>query len=87
MHELEGDDWLPATAPKFDELPPKPRPEAEYWCFVSSGSRPVWRRIKDGRAYDSDGLWQSGNLRIYTIIPHPENDEEAMRMIREAKNS
>lgn len=71
---LPGDDWLPAVAPEFPELPPKPSQ-----CYTKYyDSDPAWRQFGTGL--------RDSELRQYNIIPHPDNDPEAERMIEEAKS-
>lgn len=80
---LKGDDWLPAIAPKFPALPPKPA-----LCFSQHAAtgRVCWR-LWDGKEFRGiDGREQlfapPERLRV---IPHPDNDPEAVAIIEAAR--
>lgn len=79
--ELPEGEWLPAVAPEFPPLPPKPvlvyatRPlfDAPDWVTIAYGQNTYYR---------GDG--GSGRLCGLTVVPHPDNDPEAVRLIEKA---
>ena len=78
LHELDGDDWLPATPPVFPELPPKPR----LVYAVLHHAKSWWMHMRDDR-FSNGASWESaGRL---TVVPHPDNEPEAVRLIEGAK--
>lgn len=84
--ELLGDDWLPAVAPTFPELPPKPKP---LLCLVRVKARhgqnsPEW-------ALWENGTWFVTNYHFYSreleVVYHPGNDPEAVELIEESQDA
>lgn len=83
---LPGDDWLPAVAPTFPVLPTKPLMcLVRHECWEES-EPPQWRCFRNGlkvgmRRYE----YSEHKCGEYTVVPHPENDPAAVRMIEEAR--
>lgn len=85
VHDLEGDDWLPAEPPKFPELPPKPRGGL---CFVHRANADWWAYVWDkGMKVLNRGYGDVWGLKDVAIVPHPYNDPEAERLIEEAQKN
>jgi len=77
--EFEGE-WKPVELPKFPELPPKPK---ILQCYViKDGLGPFWREFLENGT-PCRGV--ATPLSRYAVIPHPDNDPEAVRLIEEAQ--
>lgn len=83
--ELKGD-WLPVELPKFPELPPKPDIKLCLVYRPNATEYPgEWRIIVDGKVHGYTLPSSLSPPHNYTIVPHPDNDPEAVRLIEEAQ--
>jgi len=94
VESLGHDEWLPYVAPEFPERAPDapPKPVSCYveinpsygdvppaWITFEPGSKHYYRRDPRG----GPPCW--GDLDEVDVIPHPDNDPEAVRLIESAK--
>lgn len=86
---IPGDDWLPAVAPVFPVLPPPPPQVFAETDFHG----PDWWALREGKwavtFNDCKGSRDSYTSRweYLKVIPHPDNDPEAVRLLEEAANA
>lgn len=84
INDLFGNDWLPYDEPEFPKLPEKPKLSQCYvhW-FPNAGHKPAWRTFSGGQCREAKNM----PLREYVVIPHPDNDPEAVKLIEEARKA
>lgn len=72
VFRMEHEDWRPFTPPEFPPLPSRPR-----LCYAKlEGSPPAWYCFR----WPADKYaWK------YEIVPHPDNEPEAIEIIQQAK--
>lgn len=85
VEDLPGNDWLPALPPLFTECPAPPMPEPPKFLpvlvNVQPPEQPQWRFVFNGAIYFANGDPTECPPYSYTVVPHPDNNPEAERLI------
>ena len=72
--ELDGE-WMQFERPAFPVAPPKPH-VTQCLVYHPGTTTKVWRTFSNGRCLESDMP-----ARNYTVVPHEDNDQDAIYMI------